>query len=261
MACVPSMEVPVRVQFAACRAALLFTFVLVAATLGCEQPAPDRWSRTAGPCEPALGSRDALEGGLVDAPCLEAISNDFAVDEASFSADNLSCVQAGLLELFSRPAGTVSELEQSDAVRGPFLRLMRRQARLQGTDDLRQVAYNLASTQVSAMRSATFAEADWRAAFDPDTAEILVRDPLGGACDVDASLVLFHEAMHGVAPPHVDCPDNPDDACDRTWRGSYGLQAGLAERLLASCDPETEPERCAIIELSLEHATASVIRD
>ena len=87
------------------------------------------------------------------------------------------------------------------------------------------------------------------------------RDPLGGACDVDASLVLFHEAMHGVAPPHVDCPDNPDDACDRTWRGSYGLQAGLAERLLASCDPETEPERCAIIELSLEHATASVIRD
>ncbi len=240
---------------------------LVAAVLlfllapGCEAPAPDRWRETADPCAAALSSQGDLELSWVDAPCRDALSADFAVVDDSFSASNLSCIQGGLLELFSRPSGRVSALEETATVRAPFIRLMRRQARLQDSDDLRQVAYNLAAAQVSAMRGADLPEADWRAAFDPDTSEILVRDPLGGACDADAGLVLFHEAMHGVAPPHVDCPDNPDDACDRSWRGAYGLQAALAERQQVSCDPEREPARCMLIEGSLSHAVGSVIAD
>lgn len=236
-------------------------FLLLFGLVACEAPAPDRWSATAAPCQEALDADGEAGAAEVSAPCLEAISMDFAVDEDSFSAENLLCVQGGLLELFSRPAGRVSDLERSDFVRGPFIRLMRRQARHQDSDDLRQVAYNLAAAQVSATRGAQFAEADWRAAFDPETSEILVRDPFGGACDADAGLVLFHEAMHGLAPPHVDCPENPDDACDRDWRGAYGLEAALADRQEAACDPDEEPARCALIAGSREHAAGAVIRE
>ena len=238
--------------------ACVVVFFLLA---GCEAPAPDRWSQTASPCEAAVEAEGDLELAWLPEPCREALSADFAVINDSFSASNLSCVQGGLLELFSRPAGRVGALEASEHVRAPFIRLMRRQARLQGTDDLRQVAYNLAAAQISATRAADFEEADWRAAFDPETSEVLVREPLGGACDVDAGLVLFHEAMHGLAPPHVDCPEQPDDACDRSWRGAYGLQAALADRQAAFCDAEREPARCALIEGSRAHAAASVIRD
>lgn len=68
---------------------------------------------------------------------------------------------------------------------------------------------------------------------------------------------LYHEAMHGLAPAHVPCPDVPDDACDQGWSGAYGLQAGYADRLV--CDPVEEPEVCETILSSRDFAAGRVL--
>ncbi len=224
--------------------------LLLSLVLAC-RPVEDRWTATALACADSPGA-DALDAG-----CAAALDEDFAIEVSSFDGADLAVIHAGLFTLLVREAGDLETLEDA-AVHGPLARRLRRAARQSDVDDLGAAAYNLASAQVSAMRSAHFAERDWRAAYDPQTGDILIRTPIDDAPE-SVALLLFHEAMHGVAPAHVACPDDPDDACDRSWSGSYGLQADYADLLLARCDWALEPEACEILSSGRRHGEARVL--
>jgi len=213
------------------------------------RPLPDRWHATADLCAPDTGAPP--EGA-----CRDALLADFAVDTSELDDDDQARLAGGLRALLLRDAG---DLEDLDAVaRAPLRRHLAHAARRLDTDELRVAAYDLAAAQVSAIRPGHFEQADWRAAYDPDSGEILIRTPLSGDDDSNA-LLIFHETMHGLAPPHVPCPERPEDSCDRRPSGSYGLQADYAALLLVRCDAVEEAERCAWLEASEAHADARVL--
>ncbi len=226
---------------------------LLTLSLAC-RPVEDRWTSTAEICAEDLDPQALSEG------CAAALDQDFRVDADAFDPASLEAVRAGLFVLLTREAGPVSTLEREDAVHRPLLRHLRRAERQTGLDDAGAAAYNLASAQVAAVVPARFAESDWRAAYDPDTEEVQVRVPFDDGPE-SAALLLFHEAMHGIAPAHVPCPEDRDDSCDRGWRGAYGLQAGYAELLLDRCDAEEEPESCASLTSAMVHGAARVLAD
>lgn len=215
------------------------------------RPLPDRWQATADLC-----AVDKL--APPDADCRDALFADFSVDSAAFDADDQARLAEALRSLLLDDAGDLDDL---DAVaRAPLRRHLARAARRLDTTELRVAAYDLAASQVSAVRPGSFAQSDWRAAYDPDTSEILVRTPLPDD-DGGNALLLFHEAMHGIAPPHVPCPERPEDSCDRRSSGSYGLQADYAALLLVRCDPVEEPERCEWLSEAEARADARVLAD
>lgn len=239
---VPTVRPPVLLALALC--ALL-------ALPGC-RPVPDRWSQTAALCADSPGP-DQL-----DAACAEALDQDFAVDSDAFEPDDLAVLRAGLYTLLVREAGDRSALDRRAAPHRPLARHLRHAARSGDLDDLGAAAYNLAAAQIVSIHPQQFEQADWRAAYDTETGEIGVRAPLSDPAE-SMALLLFHESMHGLAPGHVPCPEDPADGCDRRWTGAYGLQADYADLLLAHCDWEQEEASCRLLDNAAHNGRARVL--
>lgn len=234
-------------------ALLSLLLLLVALAIGC-CPLEDRWGPTAEACADELA-----DSGLVPAEgCADALLADFQADRGAFAPEDEDRLILGLWTLFSAPAGQREDLRDQARLPGPLPRRLARAARRVDTEDLRAASWDLAAAQVASLRPARFAEADWRAAYDRSTGEILLRTPLDDDPQLLA-LLLFHESMHGLAAPHVACPEDPDDACDRRWSGAWGMQAGYADLLLLGCDPAREPDRCALLEASRIAACGRVL--
>lgn len=207
---------------------------------------PDRWTVTALACADGEDACDA------------ALAADFHLDSAGFSDEGYAATLDALQDLHQADVGRVSDLTEDDVVRRPFRDELSQVAKAQGTDDLRQAIYNWSAEMIAGISTETLPQDDWLAARDPATGEVVVRDRGALSCGAELSILLVHEAAHGVAPPHVPCPDRPDDACDRHWTGAYGFEAAYAEQRLRTC---ADAATCDAASAALDYSLDSVLAD
>ncbi len=172
----------------------------------------------------------------VSLQCAEAVAESVTLDWASFSsqphgfqgaASESELVISGLLMILASPLGDAESIVERYKVSEPVgtaLEAIVRDGDVRASDPAGDLLWAFFRSEVSSVGFEQWLGAQGQ--FDHETQAVTVSGLFAsdGARRYEVptmAALLLHEAMHSVAPAHVDCFDYPIPACDLDATGAH----------------------------------------